>query len=142
MSENQVLSQQKISNGNRTYYFDLKLSAKGKKYLSLNEVKTDEAGEKKYSRIMFFEDDFKRLSLVFNTLMSEAGLKEIYSLESLREKYPNAYTPWEKDDDLKLEKLYLKGKSVEELSRYFKRQPGAIEARLSKLELLETVSIK
>ena len=46
--------------------------------------------------------------------------------------YENAYQPWskEEDDDLRrLESLI----TVNELSMYFKRKPGAIRSRLKKL---------
>ena len=53
--------------------------------------------------------------------------------ESIKQKYPMAYEKWEKDDDVKLEKLNHQGHSLVELAETFQRQPSAIIARLEKL---------
>lgn len=53
-------------------------------------------------------------------------------LAKMREDYPNAYTPWAKEDDDRLQKLYDDGKGVKELTELFGRHPGSIRARLKK----------
>ena len=54
-------------------------------------------------------------------------------LAKMREVHPNAYRPWSKTDDAKLEKLFRGGASVQDLTAAFGRHPGAIRARLVKL---------
>ena len=54
-------------------------------------------------------------------------------LARMRETYPNAYKPWSKTDDQKLEKSFKKGSTISELTALFGRHPGSIRARLTKL---------
>lgn len=64
------------------------------------------------------------------------GLRSKYTGKR-NEDHKNAYQPWSKSDDEKLEILYFAGKTTEELSVYFKRNKGAIQSRIKKLELVE-----
>lgn len=52
----------------------------------------------------------------------------------MREKYPNAYKPWNEADDKKLVRLFSGGTEVgiEEMTQTFGRHPGSIRARLKK----------
>ena len=59
------------------------------------------------------------------------------TFEATRIKYPNYLKPWTVSDDLELERLWCEGVKEEELARIFKRNIGAIHARIEKLELLE-----
>ena len=54
-------------------------------------------------------------------------------VNEIREKYPNAYTPWTKKDDELLLLLYKKGVKRKEIAQKFKRRPSAIYSRLKKL---------
>jgi|TARA_B100001971_G_C18235510_1_gene566851 RecQ family ATP-dependent DNA helicase len=56
-------------------------------------------------------------------------------LEQIKEKYSNAYEPWEEDEDNKLKSLYLENISIDEIAQILKRQPSAIRSRLRKQEL-------
>lgn len=58
-------------------------------------------------------------------------------LEKLREKHPNAYRPWKKEDDEKLREEFSRSENMKDLSRAMGRQPGSIHARLVKLGLVE-----
>jgi hypothetical protein len=54
-------------------------------------------------------------------------------IEAMRVTYPNAFRPWPKADDAKLRELFDGGGAgLEELSRKFGRQPGALILRLKK----------
>lgn len=53
----------------------------------------------------------------------------------IREKYPNAYLPWDKTQDKKLRELFLQGSPVADLAKMFHRTRGAIKSRLAKLGL-------
>lgn len=57
------------------------------------------------------------------------------SVESIREQYPRAYMPWDEVEDVQLSKRVAEGMNVKELANLHDRQPGAIRARISKLEL-------
>lgn len=58
-------------------------------------------------------------------------------LERLRQKHPNAYRAWTRDDDLRLAKLHKDGATTDDLCATFGRQPGGIRMRLLKLGLCE-----
>jgi len=58
------------------------------------------------------------------------------SFEKIRETYPNAYRPWNKEQDEKLWELFKKGLSVNGLTKTFGRKQGAIRSRLINLGLL------
>ena len=53
-------------------------------------------------------------------------------LEKMREKHPNAYTPWKKTDDATLTEKFQNGASVKELSKLLGRNDRSIILRLQK----------
>jgi hypothetical protein len=55
----------------------------------------------------------------------------------LREKHPNAYRPWSKEEDEDLKERFLSGEQGKELAQVFGRKPNAIKMRLIKLGLIE-----
>ncbi|MFW6233316.1 MAG: RecQ family ATP-dependent DNA helicase [Nanoarchaeota archaeon] len=57
-------------------------------------------------------------------------------IEQIKQKYPNAYEPWNKRDDDILKGLYSRSISINEIAQILKRQPSAIESRLEKLGFL------
>lgn len=57
--------------------------------------------------------------------------------KKIREKYPSAYLPWDKDQDIELKELFTKGLSIVELTTAFNRTRGSITSRLKKLGLLD-----
>ena len=61
--------------------------------------------------------------------------EKTYSVELIRRKHSQAYMPWSKEDDHKLQNLFKQGKSVKELAEQFGRNNGAIYSRLKKLKL-------
>lgn len=58
-------------------------------------------------------------------------------IEKIRQKYPKAYFSWTTEEDEKLKVGFTNGKSIQELSKIFQRQPGGIHSRLIKLGLIE-----
>ena len=60
-----------------------------------------------------------------------------YSLDEIRKAYKQAYLPWTKEDDDKLELLFCQGTKTRELSEIFGRNLGAINSRIEKLQLRE-----
>jgi ATP-dependent exoDNAse (exonuclease V) alpha subunit len=65
-----------------------------------------------------------------------------YSVEKIREKFPNAYRSWSEAEDEKLEKLFKKGEEVKDLVKIFGRKSGAVRSRLVKLGLIEDKKAK
>lgn len=59
------------------------------------------------------------------------------SFDKIREEHPNAYRPWDKGTDEKLQELFKSGLSTSELMAFFGRKKGAIRARLIKLGLVQ-----
>ena len=55
----------------------------------------------------------------------------------IKERYPLDNTPWSKEMEQELKKLYNEGKSLKEIAENFKRKTGAIRSRLIKLGLLQ-----
>ncbi len=134
--------------GRRTYFLDVKEGDDGHAYLKITESrKTGEAFEQ--SRIVVdkehAEDLLESMADAVRRLMAQQFKKEpvpvekdkAYSVEEKREKHPQAYARWTKEDDVRLEQLFCGGKKNKELAVIFGRDPGAIAARIKKLELRE-----
>ncbi len=62
---------------------------------------------------------------------------KIDGFAKIREKHPNAYRPWSKDQDEELKKLFVSNTSIPDLMKKFGRKRGAITARLEKLGLIK-----
>lgn len=58
-------------------------------------------------------------------------------LDELRRNHPNAYLAWTPEQEDQLRSRYAAGATIAELAGELGRQPGGIEARLEKLELLD-----
>lgn len=144
--ENKELFTDKITKGNRTYFFDVKRSENDSLYLSVSESKRTDDGFEKY-KILIFEEDINDFKKLFNRavrklekLTDPESDKESYTLDDIREQHPQAYLPWSTEDDEKLEALFCEGKTVKELANIFERKAGAITSRIKKLELREKYS--
>jgi hypothetical protein len=61
-------------------------------------------------------------------------------LAEIRSKYPKAYEKWSENDDRLLEQEFRNVRDMIELSKIFKRQPGAVKSRLAKLGLIQSLS--
>lgn len=58
-------------------------------------------------------------------------------LEKIRQKHPNAYRPWSREDDDKLTEMFNASAKVSDLVKQFGRQRGSINSRLVRLGLVE-----
>ena len=65
------------------------------------------------------------------------GEASVFSVEKLRETYPNAYRPWEPAEDTRLQNLFSEHLEFAEIAKTLGRKQGAIRARLIKLGLIE-----
>jgi len=59
------------------------------------------------------------------------------SLDKLRKQYPRAYIEWTDREDNSLAEMFKKGAKIDDIARQHQRQPGAIRARLVKLNLMQ-----
>ena len=88
-------------------------------------------------RLPYLSDkDVKRLKKYLKAYKQLMG-ESVYSVYACRREFPNAYLPWDENDDAELISLWNGGVRLEELSSRFLRKPGAIVSRLKKLGLLE-----
>lgn len=71
-------------------------------------------------------------------LEDKLSASKVYSVEDIRKSYPNAYRPWDEDEDNNLTDNYLAGRSVKEIAITLGRKKGAIRSRLAKLGLIES----
>lgn len=89
-------------------------------------------------RILEKDGDFSSVDEFHKkTYMMEFIKARSLSFEATRLKYPNYLKPWSDEDDLSLEQMWCEGTSVNDLAKHFGRNPGAINARIEKLELIE-----
>ena len=58
-------------------------------------------------------------------------------LDEIRRNHPNAYLAWTTEQEEQLRTRYAEGATIAELAGELGRQPGGIEARLERLELLD-----
>lgn len=141
MSKEEIYTD-KLTKGNRTYFFDIKKSESGDLYLKISESKKTASGFE-HHRLMIFDEDLKDfVETLKKSLTKFKELKEpkqtdgkTYSVEKIREIHQQAYLPWTTEDDNKLELLFCEGKKVKELAEIFGRNVGAINSRIKKLEL-------
>ena len=86
-------------------------------------------------RLPYLSDkDVKRLKKYLKAYKQLTGTPT-YSVYACRQEFPNAYDPWNEDDDTLLTKMWREGASIEELAVRFQRKPGAIRSRVEKLKL-------
>lgn len=128
-----------LKTGRRTYFFDLVESKQGGTYLDITESKRMADGYRRSNIIISEEhiDDFiDQLEKVKACVKVETDEKS-YSIDKIREKYPNAYNKWDEEQDEELTRLYCEGHKVSKIAKIMKRQPGGIRSRVRKLELKE-----
>lgn len=83
--------------------------------------------------------DYSDISNVDNnsmqTFISHKQNHEMSYMEQQKQKYTNAYAPWEKEEEQKLIFLFKQGKSLPEICSILQRNAGSIRARLKKLKI-------
>jgi DNA helicase-4 len=84
-------------------------------------------------------DNFCRIcgKKVTEELEEKIEKEKVYSVDEIRKIHTQAYQPWTKEDDEKLELLFCQGKKPSELSEIFGRNLGGITSRIEKLQLKE-----
>lgn len=139
MNNEKDLASIKVAAGKRTYFIDVKETREGAKYLKISESKRLEDGSYERHRVMIFEDDINGIVEALRTALKHFPTYKTPEVKSkmkqTKEKFENAYKPWTDEEDLQLTQLFCEGKLPKELSEIFKRNVGAINSRIEKLEL-------
>lgn len=158
-SERKELFSEKVLADGRTYFFDVKESQEGSKYLVISESRQVGSGYE-HNRVMVFEENLEAfftslakaaefLKIKNNGQLHPANAKhdkllpketadqpKAYSVEEVHQEYPRAYEKWLPDEDEALKRKFSSGNSLVELADLFERKPGAIRSRLIKLGLI------
>ena len=130
-----------LRSGNRSFYFDIKETENGSNYLVISEISTKPNGEKERRQILVFENEIDQVaekickSLISFTRKSTTKEAKEARIAKAKEKYANAYEPWSEKDDAELTLFHKQGSSMENITKSLQRQPGAIKARLERLNL-------
>lgn len=134
-----TLYSQQLYREEKTFFFDIRESKAGSLYLVIKESIRVKDGFSTNS-IKVFEESLEN----FNAVMKKITFKlnefkqqksKTYSVSEKREKNNNAYAKWTQENDNLLERLFCERKTVDELSKIFGRNEGAIKSRIDKLEL-------
>ncbi|MGQ9487822.1 MAG: DUF3276 family protein [Armatimonadota bacterium] len=129
MEETREIFSHRVTAGRRTYFFDVKQSRDGTRYLVISESQVCDT-DRKHHRVMVFEEHIEW----FTHALEEAlrFLSPNRSQKATRKCYPNAYKPWTPSDDEQLRTMFQSGFTISALSEYFGRRPSAIRSRLRK----------
>jgi hypothetical protein len=128
---------EKVTAGSRTYFFDVKESDQGARYLVISESRQTGSTAEHY-RVVVFEEHLEKFSEILDQavwMMARSDKSKTYSLDQIRQKYPRDYEMWTSEEDERLTSRYQAGLDLLELAAIFQRQPSAIESRLTKLGL-------
>jgi hypothetical protein len=125
-----------VAAGSRMYFFDVKESVNGDRYLTISESRKDGEGGFEHNRVMVYEEHIEQfLTGAKQAIQFMTGGKKAYSVERIRRQHPKAYARWTEEEDRSLRGAWEQGKAIGELAEEFGRQPGAIRSRLRKLGL-------
>jgi hypothetical protein len=129
----------RISAGSRTYFFDIKKSSNGARFLVIHEARYGKADALQPS-ILVFEEHLREFLRGLDKALQETGIRVrvgTHSLAETRRKFPRAYEKWTGEEDANLKDAFRQCKETQTLADTFQRQPGAIRSRLVKLRLIE-----
>ncbi len=134
--EKKELFTHKVVAGGRTYFFDVRETKEGVKYLVISESK-QEGSSYAHRRVMVFEENLQAFADGLQKALNFLKAKpELSSIEKVRQRYPRAYNRWSDEEDEQLKVKWQAGMSIRELASYCQRQPSAVRSRLIKLGLL------
>ncbi len=136
----EVLFTEKVVAGSRNYFFDVKESKDGIKYLVISESRKISGSNGTYEsyKVMVFEEHLGLFAEGIEKAFGFLGIKKkkLNNMEEIRQIYPKAYEQWTSEEDIQLIGKYHEGVSINELASFFERKPSAIRSRLAKLNLM------
>ena len=116
----------------------------------MSEITSKENEEDQRRQIIIFENEIDafaaalvRTLLQFNVSEQPEAAKpeaRIARINEAKATYARAYEPWSKKEDAELAMLFSEGKTMTEIGERLQRNPGAINIRIEKLELVKTVA--
>lgn len=156
--ERKELFTEKVTAGSRTYFFDVKESKDGTRYLVISESR-QKVSQQAHNRLMIFQEHLEAFNEGYGKAMQFLGGRskrwrsavrllggkavrflgarsKACSLDEKRRKHPKAYEKWTSEDDQRLSEKFIEGASVSELAQLLQRQESAIRSRLTKLGIL------
>jgi hypothetical protein len=106
-----------VAAGSRTYFFDVKESVKGDKYLTISESRRDDEGDFEHNRVMVFEEHVGQFLVgLKQAALTMAPSQKAYSVEQIRQQHPMAYARWTEAEMSDLRRLHEDGKTIDELA--------------------------
>jgi len=127
--------------GSRSIYFNVKQSKNDTTYFILNTTQKKEGEEERKDALFVFENEIRLFAQCLTRSLinfERTNTSQTQRIEAAKRQYANAFEPWKKKDEADLAMMYSEGKTTEEMSMHFQRQPGAIKTRIEKLGLIET----
>ena len=128
MCDDNKLKSTLIYGSNRTYFFDVKISQEGSKYLLIQENKLNDLQR----QIIVGEENLAQFLKALHHLLPEFGIEEPSTGDFI-----NAFKPWTPEEDEDLERYAVEGTPLPELSQIFQRRKKAIQVRIEKLKRKE-----
>lgn len=135
--DHQFIFTTKLQTGNRTYFFDLKTSKDGDRYLKIIESKRKGDVEFERYQIIVFDEGIHKFAQKLTEVVEIMRTDRNSTSQGKKHLYPMANQPWTPEDDNRLELLFCEGRKPAELAKIFGRKDGAIRSRIKKLELKE-----
>ena len=129
---------QLVKAGKRTYFFDIKESKDGTRYMTISESKRIKGDEYERQSIMIFHEDIREFSSAFVSSLLQFNKSNNFEssyVENIRKSHKNAYNAWTKEEDEQLRNQFKQNNSIKKLSNIFGRKEGAIQSRIRKLNL-------
>lgn len=138
MSEefNNTLYSERIAAESRTYFFDVKESRDGTRYLCITETRSTGSKNERH-RVMVFQEHIEAFHEAYIKAAELLNMKsKAYSVKEVRKDHAHAYKKWTLAEDSLLATQYNEGIEIDELANTFQRKPSAVCSRLSKLGLI------
>lgn len=128
----------RIESARRTYFVTAVETPEGDRYMKITQRTLKENGDSEYVKIFIYKDTLNEICEALNKVLKHFKVNQLPQPENkqvLVASGSQKNKPWDAKDDLKLEKLYCKQKTVDELVVILERSNSDIEARIQKLGL-------
>lgn len=132
MEESKIIQGLTVTSGHHTYYIEARTTTGHQNYLSISESRPMPGSQNEKHEVLIPEES---VHVVAAALQAVRGYFPTLVKHGTQEQYPNAFKPWTREDDHKLELLYYEGCPPAEIARVFQRNVGAIHSRMEKLKL-------
>lgn len=135
MEKNKSIQSLTFTSGNHTFYIDVRTTTGNRKYLSISKSRQMPGAPDERHEVLVEEESVHEVAAALQAILGHFPTPVKQNMEAPRGQYPNAFKPWTREDDHKLELLYYEGRPPAEIARIFQRNVGAIHSRMEKLKL-------